>query len=220
MGSNGLHIRIILLLLVFIFFTGAAFSKLIYKIDGTKNIVLTFDDGPKAGVTEKVLDILKQEKVKAVFFLTGKRAEERPELTKRIFDEGHEIGNHTFSHARLASLSDEALLKEIDRTSKLIEGITGKRPRWFRPPYGKIKTEQIKFIEKAGYKIVLWTVGAADYMQQSGKKRNAGEIKKSMLYRTKGGNIIMLHADNPETAQALPEILKGLKAKGFKFVRL
>ncbi|EKD82177.1 MAG: chitin deacetylase, partial [uncultured bacterium] len=110
--------------------------QLVKLLADTRKIVLTFDDGPHPRTTPKVLEILRQRNIKAIFFVLGLQAAKYPALVKQIHDEGHLIGNHSYSHKNLAQLSEEGLRGELNRTSRLIESITGSKPAYLRPPYG------------------------------------------------------------------------------------
>lgn len=195
-------------------------ARVLYRCVNPKDIALTFDDGPMPVHTEKVLDILKKEKVKATFFVVGEKAQKHPKLVMRIAKEGHTLGNHTYSHSRLDWINDEKLLKELKRTSELIGLLCGQKVRLFRPPYGRLPREKSKLIQQAGYDIALWSVNADDFYHKKKGMRSARSITARVLSLIKGGDIVLMHDTTGEMAEALPGIIKSLKKRGFRFVKL
>lgn len=135
-------------------------------IHGPRNgrrICLTFDDGPAEQFTEQVLDILREHQVPATFFVCGKNAEKHPDLLHRIMAEGHEVGNHTYSHPFLYFKSRRRMAEEIDRTQAIIEGLTGFRPSIFRPPYGARWFGLIPTLRERNMHVVLWSATGYDW---------------------------------------------------------
>lgn len=196
--------------------TQAASAKLGYSsvhVDGPF-VAITFDDGPHATNTPHLLDILAKRNIKATFFVLGECAAEHPQILKRIAEEGHEIGNHSWSHPSFAKMSNEGVRGQIERTQSLIQSTTGKRPSILRPPYGAITPAERQWITKdLGLKIIMWSVDPLDW-----KFRDAGRVQKSILSQTKFGDIILAHDIHPSTIDAMPATLDGLLARGFKFV--
>lgn len=184
-----------------------------------REIALTFDDVPDIRFTPAVLDILKKYGVKATFFSIGNRAEAHPELVKRIIQEGHEIGNHSFTHPNLPKVNDIRFHDEIQITENILSSIVGYSPKLFRPPYGNIDETQIQWLVSQGYKIINWNVDSLDW-----KGLDAVQVKTNVLEHTHSGSIILQHAGGGEgenltgTINALPEIIQNLRSKGFKFV--
>ena len=184
-----------------------------------REVALTFDDAPDDNFTVKVLDMLKQEGVKATFFVVGNRIEAHPDIVKRMVDEGHAIGNHSYNHANLPKLTDEQFRWQVTRTDELIRNITGYVPVLFRPPYGNVSEEQIKWLASQRKKIVNWDVDSLDW-----KNLNADQVAANVLGHIHPGAIVLQHAaggkgeDLTGTVNALPKIIRKLKADGVKLV--
>ena len=134
---------------------------------GTGKVALSFDDGPHPTYTAEILEILKENGVKSTFFVVGQNAREHPDLVRRIAEEGHEIGNHTDSHAFLRDLSLAAMCKEVTEASDTIEEITGRRPVLFRPPGGSYSDSKIRVLSEMGYVSVLWSKDTRDWTRPS-----------------------------------------------------
>lgn len=183
--------------------------------DGKKQIALTFDDGPHRKYTAIILDILKGYGVKATFFVIGVNAEEHPELVKREADEGHAIGNHTYSH-KCSPNDEKGLCEEIAKTDNIIYEITGKYPVLFRPPGGAVTSCVRRASEDKEKRIVLWTIDTRDWAHES-----VDSIVKNVLKNAKNGSVILFHdyitPDSP-TPQALRIIIPALLKQGFEFV--
>ena len=125
---------------------------------------MTFDDGPSAANTPRLLDMLKQREIKATFFLIGENAQVYPKIVKQILAEGHEIGNHTWTHPQLSKLSDDRVNFEISKTQNVIKDISGYTPTLLRPPYGAITQKQREWIARAlGLNVILWSVDPLDW---------------------------------------------------------
>lgn len=186
-----------------------------------KQVALTFDDVPDPRFTGKVLDILKQHQVKATFFAVGERAGKHPELMKRIHEEGHAIGNHSYNHAQLSKLSLDKFKSQIERTNTILKSLTGVDPRLIRPPYGDINEQQLQWARKHGYKVVNWNVDSLDW-----KGLNKEEVKHNILSAVGSGSIVLQHAgggvgsDLTGTIEALPDIITELQRKGYSLVTL
>jgi peptidoglycan-N-acetylglucosamine deacetylase len=177
-------------------------------------VALTFDDGPSAKLTPKLLDLLAARHIKATFFVIGENAAEHPEIVARAAHEGHEIGNHTWSHPSLAKKSDEAVRRELQKTDDAIRSATGNRPALIRPPYGSITTRQKKWINSEfGYKIILWDVDPLDW-----KRPGPIAVCNRIVRNTRAGSIILSHDIHSGTIDAMPATIDQLEAKGFKFV--
>lgn len=211
--------KILVILLIMAHGILAVSAELIYHGLSPKKVALTFDDGPSPGYTKSVLATLRMEQVPATFFVLGRKVQARPDLLKRIDEEGHEIGNHTYSHARIPQTTDDELLYEIAMTSFLIRTVTGKEINYFRPPHGKLTFNKRRRIEQLGYKVVLWSVNADDYWHEWGM-RSPESIANRVVTRTRGGSIVLMHDDSRQTADALPSIIKSLKERGYTFVTL
>ncbi len=180
----------------------------------SNNVYLTFDDGPNEEATPKILGILKNHNVKATFFLLGERAKRYPNIVKRIHQEGHEIGNHTYTHSDGYNVDEKKIYKEIKDTHDVIKDLTRSSPKYFRPPFGFFNYRYFKVAEKFGYKTVLWTFDVGDW-----GKTTAREIEEIILSETKGGSIILLHdggENRGELLKSLSNVIAGLKRKGFE----
>lgn len=189
-------------------------------------VVLTFDDGPDPKWTPKILDILKERKVKAVFFVLGSQAENYPDLIARILDEGHEIGNHTYTHRNLAEASAQQIRLELNATQRLLEGLTGRSTILFRPPYNAdsnparlkelLPLKQVQ--DDLGYLIVLENIDPEDW-----DRPGAETIVERIKEQRDMGSIILLHdagGNRAQTVEALPKIIDYLEGRGDKIVTL
>lgn len=183
------------------------------NVDGPY-IAMTFDDGPHATNTPRLLDMLKQRGIKATFFVVGQCAAEYPDIMKRIAAEGHEIGNHSWSHIALNRTGAESLRKQMENTNAAIEKSTGVRPTVMRPPYGATSAALNKrFDEEYGMKVILWSVDPLDW-----KNRNANTVYNRIVQNTHPGAIILAHDIHATTVAAMPQTFDTLLAKGYKFV--
>lgn len=181
----------------------------------SKNVALTIDDGPHPMFTNRILDILKEKRVKATFFVVGRMAAVSPEIVRRMIAEGHTVGNHTHYHNNLLSLPPENVHIEWDMCSSTLKTITGKTPRFARPPGGNYNASVLETTRKSGLTTVLWTANGADCTGIS-----SGDITRRILSRTGPGGIILLHSGVEATIEALPVIIDTLKRKGYRFETL
>jgi peptidoglycan-N-acetylglucosamine deacetylase len=189
-----------------------------------KRISLTFDDGPAGRFTEQVLDILREHHVPATFFVCGRNVETHPDLLRRIVAEGHEVGNHTYSHPFVYFKSRRRIAAEIDRTQAIIEGAVGFRPSIFRPPYGARWFGLVPTLLERDMHLILWSATGYDW------KKDVQGIVDSALQELKPGAVILLHdgretrsdaeIDRSRTVQALPMILAGARQRGYTFAPL
>ncbi|RUT35908.1 polysaccharide deacetylase family protein [Paenibacillus zeisoli] len=186
-----------------------------------KRIALTFDDVPDPRFTPQVLDILAKNHIKATFFVVGQRAEKHPGLVKRIYREGHLIGNHSYNHPLFKNKSLAYFKDQILRTETIIYNLTGFRPKFIRPPYGEINEEQLRWVKSRGYKVINWNVDSKDW-----KGLNKLQVTNNILSAAGPGSIILQHAgggvgaDLTGTIEALPIVIRTLKSKGYTFVDL
>jgi peptidoglycan/xylan/chitin deacetylase (PgdA/CDA1 family) len=177
-------------------------------------IALTFDDGPNATLTPKLLDLLAARHLKATFFVVGQNAADHPDILKRAVREGHEIANHSWSHPNLGKMSDEAVRRELQKTDDAIAAAIGKRPTLMRPPYGSITAHQKKWIhDEFGYRIIIWDVDPLDW-----KRPGPSVVTARILKETKAGSIVLAHDIHPPTIEAMPATFDQLMKKGFKSV--
>ena len=190
-----------------------------------KKTVLTFDDGPSAEYTPIILNILRDSGVKAVFFLTGRQAEKHPEIVRRILRDGHEIGNHTYSHVNLVFLSEKDWQDEIRRGEQAIEDITGQKPVLFRPPRCLLNEKIRQFLLERGDQIILWSVSAADWLPL-GKNFVSWRIRRftkpgSIILFHDGGALVKSHGGKRDTTvKSLQIVIDSLRADGYEFTSL
>jgi len=203
----------------------------IEQLGGTteKKLVLSFDDGPDPRWTPRILDILKQKNAPAVFFVVGEHGNERPDLLKREYAEGHEIGNHTFTHPQFDQISHTEIKWQLNLTQRLIESTLGVKSILFRPPYGidhqpeyAEEVAQLPLVQDMGYLIVGQRVDPDDWSTPDGKNQMpAAEIVQNVLRQVNKGNIILMHdggGDRAQTVAALPQVIDTLRARGYQFV--
>lgn len=175
-----------------------------------KYVALTFDDGPSRKCTSVLLDGLKERDVHVTFFLMGKNIEGNEDIVKRMSDEGHLIGNHSYEHIQLTKAGPEAVCEAVEHTQKQIEAITGKRPEYIRPPYGDWNEE---LEEEIGMTPVLWSVDSLDW-----KLKDTGKILRRVLKDVKDGDIILLHDIFSSSVEAALELIDILQKEGYVFV--
>src|SRR5216110_1024582 len=177
-------------------------------------IAMTFDDGPSATLTPKLLDLLAAHHIKATFFVIGENVAEHPEIVARAAGEGHEIANHSWSHPNLGKMSGDSVRSQLQRTDDAIQNATGKRPTLMRPPYGSITAREKRWIhDEFGYQIILWDVDPYDW-----KRPGPAVVRNRILKETQPGSIVLSHDIHPGTIEAMPSTFDELEAKGFKFV--
>ena len=179
-------------------------------------IALTFDDGPHPRNTPKILDILAEYGIKATFFEVGENIELYPEVSRRVVAEGHEIGNHTYTHPHLLKTDYCSLLDEIARCEKVITETTGVTPLFFRPPEGVVDENVRKVAEDEGYSIIVWTVDTRDWAGTPTDK-----IVDTVLREISPGDIILMHdytSKKCNTIPALRRIIPALRDMGYEFV--
>jgi peptidoglycan-N-acetylglucosamine deacetylase len=218
------HIPIIVYLLLFLVYSLITFWGTVSlssqffgpaKCKGEESralIALTFDDGPDPKATAETLEILRNHGAKATFFCIGKNVKANPELAKQIVLEGHTIGNHSFYHGALFDLqSQRKMLQEINNTNAIIEEVTGKRPRFFRPPYGVMNPMLASAIKKSAMINAGWSVRSFDTIAS-----NKNELLKRLTKNLKGGDVILFHDRCKITREILPELLSLITKTGLK----
>jgi peptidoglycan-N-acetylglucosamine deacetylase len=191
-------------------------DRLFWRIPGeVRGVALTFDDGPDPEMTPRVLDVLGDHGARAAFFLVGERARRYPDLVRQILDEGHLVGNHTYSHARCSELSRDAFWSEVTAGERVIAEISGDPGKLiFRPPYGTTTVPQLLELARSGRRVAMWTHDSYDY-------RGAPPAEIARLARwAEPGDILLLHERFPATVGGLPGLLRGLEARGLPAVRL
>ncbi len=180
-------------------------------------VCLTFDDGPHPQSLPDILRILKENDVKASFFMVGRRIQEHPDLARLVLKEGHEVGNHTQNHLRLDELPADQIRMEVALCESAFEQATGGvKMHLFRPPGMRFTPDVLKIAREFDYTTVGWNYGGKDFqvVRDGPSLADHPKIAEYVLDNVTSGGIILLH-DNPDTAKALPEILRGLKARGF-----
>lgn len=183
---------------------------------GQKLVALTFDDGPWPGQTDKILDILAKENVKATFFMVGVRVKRAPSLARRVSAEGHQVANHTMGHRDLARVSAKEVAKQIVKGRGTIKAYTKVDTPWLRPPYGSMDAAAWKVTKKTRSKVVLWNVDSEDW-----RRGGVSKIRTSVVKHTRPGSVILMHdggIDRRQTITALPGIIRDLKKRGYVFV--
>lgn len=178
-------------------------------------ILLTFDQGYENGYTEKILDVLKKKKVKAVFFVVQDYAERNPELVKRMIDEGHTIGNHSVTHRSMPDLSAEECAQEINGLNDYIEEKFGKRPSLFRPPMGEFSELSLAVAKQCGCETILWSFAYADWDVNA--QPDPGESKQKLVDAAHEGAIYLLHSVSSTNAEILGDFIDEVRADGFEF---
>ncbi|HHX26996.1 MAG TPA: polysaccharide deacetylase family protein, partial [Firmicutes bacterium] len=212
----------------FYVYSGLDYQPDIYRTGNPKSrqVALTFDDGPSQEFTPLVLDILREYDVPATFFLVGIHAERYPEIARRIAEEGHEIGNHTYRHITIPTASNKTLYEEVIKATGVITQTTGEYPKYIRPPRGVYDARFRRLSHVLGQKIVLWTISTRDWRYGT----SAQSIVKRAVSQAKGGDIILFHdsgalvknegGDRSATVRALPLVIEGLRQKGLEIVPL
>jgi polysaccharide deacetylase family sporulation protein PdaB len=195
-------------------------GDIVWEVPNSEKVIaLTFDDGPDPEDTPFILDLLKQYKVKATFFVVGKKVDMYPELAKREVLEGHEIANHTYNHIYFNKrMTEDSIHKEILKAEQTILNITGYKPRLFRPPGGFYSENVIRVLQKSGYQLIMWS-----WHQDSKDWDRPGvdKIVSSVIQKTRNGDIVLLHdyvEGETQTIAALKQILPQLQERGYRFV--
>lgn len=182
-----------------------------------KKIYLTFDAGFENGNTPAILEALKKHKVKATFFVVGNYIQTSPELVKQMVAEGHTVGNHTFHHPDMSSISSmEAFQKEMNDLADLYEQTTGKKlVKFYRPPQGKYSIKNLEMAKQLGYKTFFWSLAYVDWYQNAQPSKE--EAFKKLLTRIHPGAIVLLHSTSSTNAAILDELLTKWEEMGYSF---
>lgn len=186
----------------------------VYCVEREDRVIsVTFDASWGGDKTLKILDLLDQYNAKATFFLVGIWVDKYPELVKEIAARGHEIGNHSSSHAHFTQISESKIRQELRDCSDKIEALTGVRPTLFRPPYGDYNSKVVTVVRDEGYECVQWSVDSQDW-----KNRGVDDLVKRATKDIKPGDIILFHNDSQYIAEALPAVLSSYQAQGFQMI--
>jgi peptidoglycan-N-acetylmuramic acid deacetylase len=191
-----------------------------YKGDPNKKyLYLTFDNGYENGYTEKILDVLKKEKVPATFFVTGHYLKSAPDLAKRMVNEGHIIGNHSWHHPDFSKVSDERLAEELEKVKIETEKLTGqKEMTYLRPPRGIFTERTLEKTKELGYTHVFWSLAFIDW--NKGSHRGWKYSYDNIMRQVHPGAIILLHSVSKDNADALEKVIQDLKSDGYQFKSL
>lgn len=179
-----------------------------------KKIAISFDDGPLPEYTLSILEILEREKVPACFFCIGNRVDQHPEIARTIVDQGHIIGNHSYTHHALFDLYGAARMKEeLEQTNRCIRNATGKLPAFFRPPYGVTNPNLASAVKKTRMTTIGWNIRSLDTVARDDKK-----LLDKLWKELRPGAVILFHDTMAITAAILPAFLAGVRERGFEII--
>jgi peptidoglycan/xylan/chitin deacetylase (PgdA/CDA1 family) len=188
---------------------------------GSRQIALTFDDGPNDPYTLQLLEVLARHQVRATFFMIGRFAAQRPEIAREVAAAGHAIGNHTFSHPNLIFCSPARVREELNHCRKALEDAVGKHSNLFRPPYGGRLPHVLRAARGLGMQPVMWSVSSRDWRLTS-----AEAIERQVMRNMRGGDVVLMHDGAPQTmgvdrkdsVSAADRIIRRYKGEGFAFL--
>ncbi len=191
-----------------------------FYLDSTpRSLYLTFDEGYENGYTAKILDVLKENNVKAAFFVTGPYLEKEEELVRRMFDEGHIVGNHTVHHPSMPQLeSTKKVAEEITELNKMCKEKYGQEMKYFRPPRGEYSERTLKIANDLGYTNVFWSFAYKDW--ETNKQKGTDYAYEQIKNGVHDGAILLLHAVSKDNAEVLDRMIKDLKSEGYRFKSL
>jgi peptidoglycan-N-acetylglucosamine deacetylase len=204
--------------------TGQWFGRAFHGLQrGSKQIALTFDDGPNDPYTLKLLEVLAKHNVRATFFLVGRYVRQRPDIVREIARQGHAIGNHTFSHPLLVFRHGLGIRNEIQQCRDAITDAVGEHSNLFRPPWGARRPAVFRIVRQLGLEPVMWSVTGYDWNAPS-----ADYIEKRVAARIRGGDVVLLHdgghaafgENRSKTVEAVDRLIARYKANGYEFVRV
>lgn len=187
-------------------------------IVGSRVVALTFDDGPSATYTSRVLQVLKARDVRATFFMLGAAITRYPTVGRAVVRAGHEVGNHSYTHPYLTRLSSAAVRSQLTRTQTVARSKLGVTPRYARPPYGATSSRIRTIMSSLSLRHTMWSVDTNDW-----KVRSSSRIAATAVNNTRRDSVVLMHdggGNRSATVGALPSIIKGLRAKGYDFVTL
>ncbi len=197
-------------------------QELIHTYDGLyldtvpKTLYLTFDEGYENGYTGQILDVLKKQDVKAAFFVTGPYLKKETELVKRMFDEGHIVGNHTVGHPSMPQLSGtKEVATEITELADMCQELYGQKMHYFRPPRGEYSERTLKITQDLGYKTVFWSFAYKDWEVNS--QKGTDHAYEQIMKGVHDGAILLLHAVSKDNAEVLDRVITDLKNQGYQF---
>jgi len=221
MSTGSVILILLIMVLAFLFYASYYVGSNVYvkarcsvKTD-KKEIAVTFDDGPHSEKTPAILDILKKYNIKAAFFCIGTNIAGNEEILKRIHNEGHIVGNHTFTHSTWFDLlSIRKMTQDLQKAEELILSVTGKRVRFFRPPYGVTNPMLAKAIKKMKYDVIGWNIRSLDTV-----KNNREQVVQKVINRIKPGSVILLHDRCVDSELVVNDLAKYAVEQGYTFVR-
>lgn len=183
-----------------------------------KSIYLTFDYGYEAGYTPEILDVLKNNQVKACFFITAHYLNTQADLVKQMIDEGHVLGNHTVNHKSMPELNEEQITKEVMELHQVINEKFGYEMKYLRPPKGEFNEKSLQQIKKLGYKTVMWSFAYKDWEEKS--QPNEEKSIKNILDNLHNGEIMLLHGTSKTNKNILDSVIKKAREQGYEFKSL
>ncbi len=200
-------------------------TELIKKYNGiamgnkeSKNIYLTFDLGYEAGYTEKILDVLKENDVKACFFITAHYFNTHSELVKRMIEEGHDVGNHTVNHKSLPEIQEEEVKKEVMNLHTAIYEAFGYEMKYIRPPKGEYSEKTLQICNELNYQTIMWSFAYDDWEENKQGREEYG--KEKILNNLHNGEVMLLHGTSKDNMNILDECIKKTKEQGYEFKKL
>ncbi len=197
-------------------YSGMGFDKSHGDDNDDKVVYLTFDAGYENGNVEKILDIMKKQDVQGAFFVLGNLIVRNTELVCRMFDEGHLVCNHTYSHKSMVNLTLDDFKKEIEKLESTCVQYTGKElSKYYRPPEGKFDEQSLEYVQSLGYKTVFWSIAYADWDNNSQMRES--EAKEKILSNIHNGAIILLHPTSATNVKILEDVIVKLKDMGYRF---
>lgn len=204
---------------------GTANKSVLEQYDGicmgnseSKKVYLTFDAGYEAGYMDKILEVLKQNNVKACFFITGHYLNTQPELVKRMIDDGHIVGNHTVNHKCLQEIDNNTIKKEVMDLHTAVFKKFGYEMKYLRPPKGEFSERTIDYTNSLGYKTVMWSLAYDDWEEKKQGRESYGKSK--VLDNIHNGAIILLHSTSKDNSNILNDVIKEVRKMGYEFESL
>ncbi len=180
------------------------------------HVAMTFDDGPHPNLTPQLLDMLAARGIRATFYVIGRNAARYPQILQRMVAEGHEIGNHTWSHPSLHGHSDASVLNEVDRTNQAVYAAVGRPPVTMRPPYGNLYDHQrLMLFHSRGMPTILWSVDPQDWLRPG-----SSVVASRIVGGCHAGGVVLAHDIHAATVNAMPAALDGVAGRGFRFVTM
>lgn len=177
-------------------------------------VAMTFDDGPHPSLTPQLLDMLAARGLRATFYVIGRNAARYPQILQRMVAEGHEIGNHTWSHPSLHGHSSASILSQVDRTNAAVYEAVGRPPVTMRPPYGNLYDNQrLMLFQQRGMPTIIWSVDPQDW-----QRPGSSVVARRIVQGSHSGGVVLAHDIHSATVRAMPAALDGVMARGFRFV--